>query len=59
MQAQSSNRKLANLIFKGVAVAMGVAVVALQILGAATPSTLFTLLGIGLFTLAVSALQQE
>ncbi len=59
MQAQSSNRKLANLIFKGVAVAMGVAVVVLQILGVAMTSTLFTLLGIGLFTLAVSALQQE
>ncbi len=59
MQTQPSNRKLANLILKGVAVAMGVAVVVLQVLGTATPSTLFTLLGIGLFTLSVSALQAE
>ncbi len=59
MQTQQSNRKLVNLILKGVAVAMGIAVVVLQVLGAATASTLFTLLGLGLFTLSVSALQPE
>ncbi len=59
MQTRQSNRKLVNLILKGVAVAMGIAVVVLQMLGAATVSTLFTLLGIGLFTLSVSALQTE
>ncbi len=59
MQAERSNRNLVNLVLKGVAVAMGVAVVVLQVLGTATPSTLIMLLGIGLFTLALGALQAE
>ncbi len=59
METRQPDRKPVTLILKGVAVAMGVAVVVLQVLGAAAPSTLFTLLGLGLFTLAVSALQPE
>ncbi len=59
MQAEKSGRKLTNLLFKGMAVAMGIAVIVLQVLGTATPSTLVTLLGIGLFTLALAALQVE
>ncbi len=59
MQTRSFDNKPVTLILKGVAVAMGIAVVILQVLGAATPSTLFTLLGLGLFALAVSALQSE
>ncbi len=46
-----------NLVFKGLALAMGVAVVVLSILGNAAPSGLITMLGIGLFALALWALQ--
>jgi hypothetical protein len=46
------------LILKGVALAMGVAVVVLGILGSASAGTLLTLLGVGLFCLALWALQK-
>ncbi len=48
-----------NLALKGVALAAGVAVVVLSILGASTPSALITLLGIGLAALGLWALQSE
>jgi hypothetical protein len=48
---------MGSLILKGVALAMGVAAVVLSILGT-SPSTLITLLGIGLFCLAAWALQK-
>jgi hypothetical protein len=43
-------------VLKTVALAMGVAAVVLTTLRAAPPDTLITLLGLGLFCLAVSAL---
>jgi hypothetical protein len=41
-------------VLRGVALAMGVAVVVLSILNAADPATLIMLLGIGLFAVALS-----
>lgn len=52
-----ADQPLLHLILKGLALAMGVAVVVLGILGTASPSTLFTLLGVGLLSLAFWALQ--
>lgn len=52
------NQSLSSLILKGVALAMGVAVVVLSILSTATTETLVTLLGIGLFALGLWALQK-
>jgi hypothetical protein len=51
-------KSLSNLVLKAVAVAMGVAVVVLQTMHAAPPETAITLLGLGLFTLALSSLPQ-
>ena len=48
---------LVDLVLKAVALAMGVATVVLGVLGAAPPATTTILLGIGLFTLALAALQ--
>jgi hypothetical protein len=47
-----------DLVLKAVGLAMGVAVVVMGILGAADTDTLITLLGIGLFCLGLSALDQ-
>ena len=47
-----------DLVLKAVGLAMGVAVVVMGILGAAETNTLVTLLGIGLFCLGLSALDQ-
>jgi hypothetical protein len=58
MQKRSTSSIL-NLILKGLALAMGVAVVVLSILGTAAPSNLITLLGIGLAALGLWALQSE
>lgn len=52
------NQSLTSLILKGIALAMGVATVVLSILGSTTPATLATLLGVGLFCLALWALQK-
>ncbi len=57
MEPPMSASKTLNIVLKAIAVAMGVAVVVLQTLGTATPSTLITLLGIGLFALALEALR--
>jgi hypothetical protein len=59
MKSTQNVRGIVNLVFKAVAVAMGVAVIVLGALGAATPATHITLLDIGLFTLSVSAMQGE
>lgn len=48
-----------NQILKAVALGMGVVVVVLGILNATTAETSITLLGIGLFALALAALQGE
>ena len=51
------NQSIMSLVLKGVALAMGVAVVVLGFLGSPA-STLITLLGIGLFCIAVWAFQK-
>lgn len=48
-----------SLVLKAVALAMGVASIILGILGAADIDTQVTLLSIGLFALALEALQSE
>ena len=47
------------LILKVVALAMGVATIVLGILKVSTPGTSITLLGIGLFALALASRQTE
>ncbi len=49
---------LLKTIFNGVAMAMGVAVVVMNILNAISASTAFSLLGLGLAALAIAALQK-
>jgi len=53
------NKNLLDTIFKAVALAMGVAVIVLNTLGALTGDTAVTLLGIGLTTLAMAGLQKS
>jgi len=49
---------IVTLVFKAVALAMAVAVIVLGALGTATVATQVTLLGMGLFGLALASLQQ-
>ena len=59
---KSSTKKasaIMSLVFRAVAMAMAVAVVVMSILGTVETQTLVTLLGIGLFTLALDALDRE
>ena len=49
---------LVDLVLKAVALGMAVASIVLSVLKAAPVETLVTLLGIGLFTLALAALQK-
>jgi hypothetical protein len=51
--------KIVDLIFKAVALAMGVAVVVTNIMGVMEPKRHTLLLGIGLFCLAITALDKE
>jgi hypothetical protein len=51
-------QSIINLALRGIAMAMGIAVIVLGILGAATLDSLLTLLGIGLFSLALWSLQK-
>ncbi len=51
-----STKKIVDLTLKGVALAMGVAVVVLSVLKEMEPNTAIIMLGIGLFCLAVSQL---
>lgn len=53
------NKNLLDTVFKGVAVAMGVAVIVLNLLGTLTADTGFTLLGLGLTALALAGLQKN
>jgi hypothetical protein len=53
------NKDLLDTIFKAVALAMGVAVITLNILGSLTVDTAVTLLGIGLTCLAIASLQKN
>ena len=48
-----------SLVFKGVALAMGVAVVVTNILGVMDTHGQVLLLGLGLFALAITALDKE
>ena len=60
MEIQKSERTVGEILmlaFRAVALAMSVAVIVLGALGAATPTTLITLLAIGLFGLAVTSLK--
>jgi hypothetical protein len=59
---QTETRKhgnIVNLVLKAVAVAMGIAVVTLGVLGAATTDVRVLLLGIGLACLALTVLDRE
>ena len=51
--------KIVDLVFKGVALAMGVAVVVTNIMGVMQSNGQILLLGIGLFCLAITALDKE
>jgi Zn-dependent membrane protease YugP len=53
------SQSIAQLVLKAVALAMGVAVVVLSILGTVPVQTSVILLGIGLFALALAFLQQD
>jgi hypothetical protein len=54
-----NSQSIISLILRGIAIAMGVAAVVLGILGSTTVESLVTLLGIGLFALAIWSLQQD
>jgi hypothetical protein len=59
MENTQSNPRLISVILKGIAVAMGIAAIVLNILGAASPQTSGMLLGLGLglAALAIVALR--
>jgi hypothetical protein len=52
-------KNLTDTILKGIALAMGVAVIVLNTLGALDNTSAFTLLGIGLAALALAGLQNN
>ncbi len=52
------NRTLGSIL-KAIALAMGIAVVALNVFGSGTVDTSITLLGVGLFCLALWAMQKS
>ena len=58
-RSQTKVSVMISLILRAVAMAMVVVTLILSILGTAEPNTLFTLVGIGLFTLALDALNRE
>ena len=59
MSASSTNvSRIISLALRGIAMAMGVAAVIISLLKAAPAETTVVLLGIGLFTLALDALDQ-
>ena len=57
--SKKSSGTIINLIFKGVALAMAVAVVVTGILGVMDSQAQITMLGIGLFGLAITSLDKE
>jgi hypothetical protein len=59
METTNNRQELVNTIFKGIAVAMGIAVIVLSILGTLVPATATTLLGIGLTALALAVMQKR
>ena len=52
------NQSVLSTALKGIAVAMGIAVIVLNALGALEVSTAIALLGIGVTTLAIESLRQ-
>lgn len=52
-----AKKPLMRVILQGLALAMGAAAAVLGILGAGDPNTLITLLGIGLFAIAIDSLR--
>lgn len=56
--SEKSVSEIISLVLRAVALAMGVAVVVLSILGVTEVETAIILLGIGLFTLAMDALDR-
>lgn len=59
MKTSTSNvSAIISLVFRAVAMAMAVAAIVMSILGAADANTIVTLLSIGLFTLALDALDR-
>ena len=57
--AKKSTGTIINIVFKGVALAMAVAVVVTGILGIMDTQAHITMLGFGLFGLAVTSLDKE
>ena len=57
METQKNYRQIATVAFKGIAVAMAVAVMVLNTLGTLTVSSAVTLLSLGLAALAIASLQ--
>jgi len=52
------NQPIVTTVLKAIAVAMGIAVIVTSILGVLAPQTADLLLGIGLFALALTAMQK-
>ena len=52
-------RQIVSVTLRGVALAMGVAVVVMQTLGTLAPTTAIGLLGLGLLALALESLQER
>ena len=57
MDTKSNYRRISNIALKGIAVAMGVAVIVLNILGTLTVNTAIAALSFGLAALAIASLQ--
>ena len=58
-ETQSKVQSIIQLVLKAVAIGMSVASLVLGFLGAVGPETQVSLLGLGLFALAVAALQSK
>ncbi len=54
----SQTTRMVNLVLRAVALAMGIVTVVLGVLNTAAVQALVTLLGIGLFTLALATFQE-
>jgi hypothetical protein len=59
MATKKNTGKIVDIVFKGVALAMAVAVVVTNIMGVMDTKGQILLLGIGLFGLAITALDKE
>ena len=57
--SQKRIHEIANMVFRSIALAMGIAVVVLSILGALDAKTGITMLGLGLASLALYSLQEK